>query len=123
MTRVAVLITVSVIIALAAAVMFMSVAEHFVASKMKVILIYSKTCPHCAAFKPIFEQYKRTNPGIDMRELDTTDAAARPFNSQITGFPTTIIVDPSNRIVGKPLVGSTTYSALDKFITAYYTAE
>lgn len=98
---------------------FRSRKETFVGDN-QVVMIYSNSCPHCANFKPIFEKYKQAHPQIAMKEIDASSPEGIPFSRKVSGYPTTIVIDKRNEIIGNPLVGATSYEALAEFVDSNY---
>lgn len=95
--------------------------EQFKEGTYKIIYIYSETCPYCVSFTPIFEQYKATesyNKKLHFIDLEKKDASE--YLSEVSGFPSVLIVDDTGKIVGKQ-VGKTTMKDLDSFVKKFTT--
>lgn len=86
----------------------------------QVVLVYSKSCPHCVHFIPIFEKYKEANIHVNMLAIDASTSEGKRFKKIVSGYPTTVIVDQNNNLIGEPLVGATDYDVLAKYIQSNY---
>lgn len=86
----------------------------------QVVLVYSKSCPHCIHFMPIFEKYKHANVHVNMIAIDAATPEGTRFSKMISGYPTTIIIDQNNNMIGKPLVGATSYEILAEYVQSNY---
>lgn len=106
-----------VVIIIASALYFLKISnkvENF-SDGNKIVLVYSTSCTYCTLFKPVFERYALDHPKIKTEILDTTSHEASPYNSKITGFPATLVVNPENAVIAI-LVGNQSYENLDKFV-------
>lgn len=91
-----------------------SKAEHF--SNSTVVYVYSSTCPHCQTFGPVFDKYMSEHPNVAHKKILGSSPEAKAFDKQVSGYPTTLVVDSNNHVVAQ-LVGSVRYEVLAQFVT------
>jgi thiol-disulfide isomerase/thioredoxin len=84
---------------------------------MRVIYMYSNGCPYCKTFAPVFDEYSRTSQlqNVVFETIEKNNPKSAMFMDQISGFPTVIIVDRNDTIIGSQ-VGSTTLMELTQFV-------
>jgi len=89
-------------------------------SMMQVMYMYSENCPYCQDFSPVFEEYKRSAnlPNVAFKAIEKSDPFAAKYMSQITGFPTVLVVDQAGSVIGSQ-VGSTSIEDLRSFVETY----
>jgi glutaredoxin len=61
-------------------------AEELLQQKPLVVLFYMDGCPHCAANKPAWEDFKKSCK-LPVAEIESNET---PSSSGVTGFPTMI---------------------------------
>jgi len=87
--------------------------------KRTVVYLYSKNCPYCQDFSPVFEEYSKSSAarstGAQFASYEKSDPSAMMYMSAISGFPTVLVVDQNKQIVGTQ-VGSTGFSELKAFV-------
>ena len=90
--------------------------EYF-SGDTKLYFFFAEWCGYCKKFKPEWEKLKaESNLGVQLEEVDCTDsnntpALATEYN--VSGFPTLILVNGSNKITYE---GARTKDALVSFI-------
>jgi hypothetical protein len=63
-------------------------AEELLQTKPLVVLFYMEGCPHCAANKPAWDDFKKSCK-LPMAEIESNET---PSSSGVTGFPTMIYI-------------------------------
>ena len=63
-------------------------AEELLQKKPLVVLFYMEGCPHCAANKPAWDDFKKSCK-LPMAEIESNET---PSSSGVTGFPTMIYI-------------------------------
>ncbi len=61
-------------------------AEELLQTKPLVVLFYMEGCPHCAANKPAWDDFKKSCK-LPVAEIESNET---PSSSGVTGFPTMI---------------------------------
>lgn len=61
-------------------------AEEILQEKPLVVLFYMNGCPHCAANKPAWDEFKKSCK-VPIAEIEANET---PSSSGVTGFPTMI---------------------------------
>jgi len=61
-------------------------AEELLEKKPLVVLFYMEGCPHCAANKPAWEDFKKSC-NLPIAEIESNET---PSSSGVTGFPTMV---------------------------------
>lgn len=87
----------------------------------KVVYIYSNSCPYCHDFMPVYDKYAADNAGnssLTVTKFEKSEPGAQQFLSQISGYPTVLIVDGSGNVI-QSHVGKTTYEELASFVKTY----
>ena len=75
-----------------------------------VMYVYSANCGHCTKFSPIFDDVERSATSlfpdtlVTFSKAESEDAAAQPYLSSITGFPS-IFIELNGEIQGEPITG------------------
>ncbi len=63
-------------------------AEEILQKKPLVVLFYMEGCPHCAANKPAWEDFKKSC-NLPVAEIESNET---PSSSGVTGFPTMVYI-------------------------------
>ncbi len=61
-------------------------AEEILQEKPLVVLFYMDGCPHCAANKPAWDEFKKSCK-VPIAEIESAET---PSNSGVSGFPTMV---------------------------------
>ena len=91
------------------------------ANDVIIVLFYVDWCPHCVSTKPEWEKLKaESNLGVRLEEVDCSDSNNTPALATeygVSGFPTLILVNGSNKVTYE---GERTKEALVSFIKDNY---
>jgi thioredoxin-like negative regulator of GroEL len=88
------------------------------AGKPAVVLMHSKTCPHCVRFLPAFEAVA-SEPEfagkVQFAKLERSEPGAAALQAHVRGYPTTLALNKEGKVVDS-LVGNRTRQELTDFV-------
>lgn len=87
------------------------------APKFTVVYIYSKTCPYCVEFTPIFEKFMTSSNlnNVVFEKFEKNDEKASEFMNKVKGFPTVLVLDNAKNVIDEG-VGKMDFQNLANFV-------
>lgn len=97
------------------------IEEGTSSANYKLVYVYSKTCPHCIEFSPIFDDFTRQlanhqtlSSKLAVEKVERADTSAAKYLRMVEGFPTVMLLKGDE--LKEMLVGKTDLPTMKAFV-------